>query len=109
MVAIPVLPELHVPPETVELKVVEPLTQIPCVPLSVPAEGAAVTVTVLVAVAFEQPPEPALVYVIVAVPAETPLITPVEELMVAIPVLLELHEPPETVELKVEDPPTQIA
>ena len=40
----PVLPELHVPPETVELKVVEPLTQIPCVPLNVPAEGAAVTV-----------------------------------------------------------------
>jgi hypothetical protein len=108
MVAIPVLPELHVPPETVELKVVEPLTQIPCVPLSVPAEGAAVTVTVLVAVASEQPPEPALVYVIVAVPAETPLITPVEELMVAIPVLPELHVPPETVELKVVEPLTQI-
>ena len=58
----PVLPELHVPPETVELKVVEPLTQIPCVPLSVPAEAVeAVTVTVLVAVASEQPPAPALV------------------------------------------------
>ena len=61
MVAMLVLLELHVPPETVELNVVEPLTQIACVPLSVPADGAALTVTVLVAVAFEHPPDPVFV------------------------------------------------
>ena len=44
MVAIPVLLELHEPPETVELNVEDPPTQIDCVPLNVPADGGAVTV-----------------------------------------------------------------
>ena len=61
-VATPVLPELQVPPVTVELKVVLPPTQIPWVPLNVPALGAAVTVTVRVAVTLEeQPPVPVTV------------------------------------------------
>jgi len=49
------------PPVMVEVKVDVPLTQMPCVPLSVPADGVAVTVTVRVAVAFEQPPVPVMV------------------------------------------------
>ncbi len=49
------------PPVMVEVKVDVPLTQMPCVPLSVPAEGVAVTVTVRVAVALEQPPVPVTV------------------------------------------------
>ena len=51
----------HVPPVAVEVKVDVPLTQIPCVPLSVPADGVAVTVTDRVAVPFEQPPVPVMV------------------------------------------------
>ncbi len=53
--------EDHEPPETVELNVVEPFEQIDSVPLNVPADGAVVTVTTLVAVAFAQPPEPVTV------------------------------------------------
>jgi hypothetical protein len=53
--------EVQAPPVTVELSVEEPLEQIAVVPESVPAEGAAVTVTVLVAVAFAQPPVPVMV------------------------------------------------
>jgi hypothetical protein len=49
------------PPEMVDAKVDVPFTQISCVPLSVPVVGAAVTVTVRVAVAFEQPPVPVTV------------------------------------------------
>jgi hypothetical protein len=49
------VPEVHVPPVTVEVKVEDPLEHIAVVPEIVPAEGAAVTVTVLVAVAFGQP------------------------------------------------------
>ena len=49
------------PPEMVDAKIDVPFTQIPCVPLSVPADGVAVTVTVRVAVAFEQPPVPVMV------------------------------------------------
>ena len=55
IVAIPVLSELQLPPATVELNVLEPPTHIlvliPCIPLNPPADGAAVTVTVRVAVA----------------------------------------------------------
>jgi len=51
----------HEPPVTVDAKVDVPFTQISCVPLSVPAVGAAVTVTVCVAVALAQPPVPATV------------------------------------------------
>ena len=45
------------PPLTVEVKAEVPFTQMVWVPLRVPAV-VAVTVTVLVAVAFEQPPVP---------------------------------------------------
>ena len=46
------------PPLTVVVKDNVPLTQMFWFPLSVPAVGAAVTVTVLVAVVSEQPPVP---------------------------------------------------
>jgi hypothetical protein len=49
------------PPVMVDAKIDVPFTQMPCVPLSVPADGVAVTVTVRVAVAFEQPPVPVMV------------------------------------------------
>ena len=49
------------PPEMVDAKIDVPFTQIPCVPLSVPADGVAVTVTDRVAVPFEQPPVPVTV------------------------------------------------
>jgi hypothetical protein len=60
-VAIPVASLDHDPPDDVDVKVVVPATQIACVPLKVPAKGAAVTVTVRVVVAFAQPPVPATV------------------------------------------------
>ena len=61
-VATPVEPDVQAPPEfPLLVKVVEPVEQIPCVPLNVPAFGAVVTVTVLVAVALEQPPVPVTV------------------------------------------------
>ena len=49
------------PPEMVDAKIDVPFTQISCAPLSVPAIGAAVTVTVRVAVAFAQPLVPTTV------------------------------------------------
>ena len=52
---------VQLPPATVELNVLVPATQIDCVPLSTPAVGEAVTVTVLVAVASEHPPVPVTV------------------------------------------------
>ena len=48
----------QVPPVAVEAKVVVPLEQMFWLPLSVPALGAAVTVTLRVAVALAQPPVP---------------------------------------------------
>ena len=66
------------------------------------------TVTVRVAVAFAQPPVPFLVYVMIAVPAVTPLTTPVEAFTVAILVELLDQLPPDTVEVNVVVPPTQI-
>ena len=61
-VATPVEPDVQAPPELpFEVKVVEPVEQIACVPLNVPAFGAMVTVTSLVAVTFEQPPVPVTV------------------------------------------------
>jgi hypothetical protein len=53
--------EDQVPPVTEEVKVEDPLAQIAVVPEIVPAEGAAVTVTVAVVVAAAQPPVPATV------------------------------------------------
>jgi len=51
----------QLPPLTVEANVVVPATQMLCVPLRVPAEAGAVTVTVLDAVALAQPPVPTTV------------------------------------------------
>ena len=62
IVAIPVEPEVQTPPTSpLEVKVVEPVVQIVCVPLNTPAFGAAVTVTVRVAVTVVQPPVPVTV------------------------------------------------
>ncbi len=61
MVATAVVAEDQEPPVTVELNVEVPLEQIAVVPEIVPAEGAAVTVTVVVVVAFAQPPVPFMV------------------------------------------------
>ena len=95
MVAALVLLDDHVPPTfPFEDKVVEPLEQIAVVPLIVPAFGAAVTVTVLVAVAFEQPPVPVTVYVMIAEPADTADTAPVDELIVATEALSDDHVPP---------------
>ena len=58
IVATAVLEELHVPPADVDEKVDVSPTQIFWLPLSVPAIGPAITVTVLVAVALVQPPVP---------------------------------------------------
>jgi hypothetical protein len=98
----------HEPPETEAVKVEVPAEHIAVVPLIVAATGAAVTVTVLVAVAFAHPPVPATVYVIVAVPAVRPFIAPVVLFIVAIAVFELVHVPPLRVELNVEVPPTQI-
>jgi hypothetical protein len=61
-VAMPVLPEVHVPPLVpfVVNVVVEP-EHIACVPLRVPALDGAEIVTMRVAVALEQPPVPVTV------------------------------------------------
>ena len=62
IVATPVEPDVQAPPRLPSVvKVVEPVEQIACVPLNVPAFGALVTFTSLVAVAFEQPPIPVTV------------------------------------------------
>ncbi len=61
-VAVPVAPDVQAPPAfPLDEKVVVPATQMFCVPLKVPAFGAAVTVTVLVAVALAHPPVPVTV------------------------------------------------
>lgn len=49
------------PPITVEVNVVFPLAHIFCEPDRTPADGAAVTVTILAAVTSEQPPVPVIV------------------------------------------------
>jgi hypothetical protein len=53
--------EDQLPPVIVEVRVDDPLEQIAVVPEIVPADGAAVTVTVAVVVAFAQPPVPVMV------------------------------------------------
>ena len=58
IVATPVDAELHEPPVPLVDKVVVPFEHNAVVPLISPASGAAVIVTVLVAVSFEQPPVP---------------------------------------------------
>ena len=93
MVAVSVFPLVHAPPLTVEVNVVDPDAHIACVPLNVPALGTAVTVTVVDAVSFEQPPVPITIYLIVEVPAETPVTSPLPSI-VATPVDIELQVPP---------------
>jgi hypothetical protein len=62
IVALAVSDDVHVPPEDPsDVNVVVPLEHTACVPLTVPAFGAAVTVTVRVAVVLAQPPEPVIV------------------------------------------------
>ena len=107
IVAIPGAEDAHVPPAIVDVNVELPPTQMAWVPDKVPALGAAVTVTVLVADALGHPPVPVTVYVIVGVPAPTPVITPVEGSTVANDVFDEVHVPPETVEENVVVNPTQ--
>ena len=59
IVAFNISEEVHVPPEApFDANVVVPLEHRACVPLMVPAFGAAVTVTVRVALESTQPPEP---------------------------------------------------
>jgi autonomous glycyl radical cofactor GrcA len=58
MVATAGVAEDQVPPVTEEVKVEDPLEQIEVVPEMVPAEGAALTVTVAVVETFAQPPVP---------------------------------------------------
>ncbi len=53
--------EDQLPPVIVEVRVDDPLEQIAVVPEIVPADGAAVTVTVAVVVALAQPPVPVMV------------------------------------------------
>ncbi len=61
-VATPVDPDCQVPPALpLVVNVTVPLEQSACVPLSVPAFGAVVTVTVLLAVALAHPPVPVTV------------------------------------------------
>ena len=62
IVALAVTDDVHVPPEVpFDVNVVEPVEHMACVPLTCPAFGAAVTVTVCVAVALVHPPEPVIV------------------------------------------------
>jgi hypothetical protein len=68
-------------------------------PDNVPALGAVVTVTVLVAVPLEQPPVPVTVYVIVAVPGPVEVTIPELDPTVATLSLLVVQVPPETVEV----------
>jgi hypothetical protein len=58
IVATAILEEVQVPPAEVDKKVVVSPTQIAWFPERVPAIGAAVTVTVRVAVTLAQPPVP---------------------------------------------------
>ena len=58
IVAIDSLPLVHVPPGTLLVKVVVALEHTAVVPLNSPALKGAVTVTIRVAMAVEQPPKP---------------------------------------------------
>lgn len=104
-VATEVLLLLHVPPATASARVdVPPDEQSVVVPVIVPAEGAPLMVTDIVALLM---PQLLLTrYEIVTVPADTPLTTP-KELTVAIELLLLLHAPPLTASASVVVPPTQ--
>ena len=105
-VAIPVDPEVHVPPVVELLNVVVAPAQTADVPFITPPFGNGLTVIVLVAVALPQ--MLVTVYEIIAVPAATPVVIPVEP-TVAIPVALELHTPPVVELLSVMVEPAQTA
>ena len=96
------------PPVMVDEKADVPLTHMPWFPLSVPAVGAAVTVTERMAVALAQPPVPVTVYVMVAVPAVKPVTRPVVALTLAMLVSLLIQVPPVMLEVKVDVPLTQM-
>jgi hypothetical protein len=110
-VATPVDNDCQVPPELpLVVNVTEPLEQIDCVPLNVPAFGAVVTVTVLLAEALAHAPVPVTVYVMVAVPAATPVTTPVLLFTVATAILFDDQVPPTSPFLvNVTEPLEQIA
>jgi hypothetical protein len=76
MLAMDEFDDVHVPPDTVEVKVVVTLVQISWVPLNSPAVGGAATVRVAVVLTDPQPLTPGNVYVIVVDPAESPVTNP---------------------------------
>lgn len=100
IVALAVLPELHVPPEGVLESVVAAPTHTVAVPAI--AVGSAFTVTMRVSTH----PVP-VVYVIVAVPALMPATAPSVAPTVAVVASLLLHVPPVVVLLKVVTEPSQ--
>ena len=106
-IATAVLLLLQLPPVMVDENVALLSTQICWLPLTIPADGAAVTNMFRLAVAGLQPPSPATVYVMEAVPADIPVTIPKEASMVATDKLLLLHTPPVTVEVSVDAPPVQ--
>ena len=108
IVATPVVAEDQDPPDTVEVSVVLPFEQMAAVPESVPAEGGAVIVIVVVAMEFVQPPVPRTVYVINVVPAEAPFTTPVEGFIEATEGIDEAQVPPVAVVDRVVVPFEQI-
>jgi len=82
--------ELHTPPDVASVKFsVAPTHTVPDAADNVPAFGAGLTVTTVVA----RQPAPDTAYVIVALPPATPLTVPSEP-TVAMPALLLLHVPP---------------
>lgn len=87
-VATPVALLVHAPPVTVDDTVAVAPTVTLVAPDSVPADGSALMVAVLIAL------QPAIVRVILAVPALTPVSIPVVAPTVATAVLLLLHVAP---------------
>jgi hypothetical protein len=99
-VAIPVLPELHVPPlPLLTPSVVVPAGQTLNVPVIVPGSG----FTTIGKVTSQPTP---VLYVMVTVPAATPVTIPVPLPTVAVPVAPLLQIPPLTLLYKVVVPPS---
>ena len=106
-----VVPLVQLPASPFDVKVTAlPPIQAASLPLNVPAFGAAVTVTVLLAVALEHPPVPVTSYVINDDPAATGVIAPEAPSIVATPVVALVHAPPASpLEVNVVEPFEQIA
>lgn len=102
IVATPVLPLVHVPPDTEFVSVVVAPWHIENVPPKVPGAGTTVIVRVEKLVAHELLPP----YEIVTVPLDTPVTTP-PAVTVAMVVLLLLHAPPDPVVVSVVVPDWQ--